>query len=41
MNEFITLLNWVFQDFTHFAGTIVLVVAVGASIGMIFHGVKE
>lgn len=40
MNEFITLLNWVFQDFVHFAGTVILIATTGASLGFIFHGTK-
>jgi hypothetical protein len=41
MQDVIVLLNWVFQDLPHFLGTCVLFAVIGASLGMIFHGVKD
>lgn len=40
MNELMQLLNWIFQDFAHFLGSLFLIAAVGRALGWILHGDK-
>jgi hypothetical protein len=41
MSDTLQLLNWIFQDVPHFLGTVVLLVAAGAALGLVIHGPKN